>query len=132
MPGRLLIDDDKAYLASAMRAAAFARDHSITWVLGGHIELNAEGETFPWGSQYHPREHALQMTQDDLFALPAAIGKFNGFYIRSGKFILMNSVHILIALAAAAGVALVTLTLALVIYIRRRRARKQCANVTPQ
>jgi hydroxyacylglutathione hydrolase len=73
MPARLLVSDSSAYLASAQRATAFVRDRPISFVLGGHIELDADGETFPWESQYHPNEQVLQMTKDDLLALPAAI-----------------------------------------------------------
>ena len=76
MPGRLLIDDTAADLASANRVAAFVKDRPITYVLGGHIELNAAGETFPWESQYHPKEHVLQLSKDDLLALPEAVGHF--------------------------------------------------------
>ncbi len=127
MPGRLLIDDANADLASARRVAAFVKDRPVSYVLGGHIELDAAGEAFPWESQYHPHEHALQMSKDDLLALPAAISTFNGFYTRSGGFILINSMHMLIAFAIVAGVAVIALVLALVLYIRRRRAHKQLA-----
>ncbi len=120
MPARLLIDDSGADLASAKRVAAFVRDRPVTFVLGGHIELDAGGETFPWQSQYHPHEHALPMTKDDLLALPAAIGSFNGFYTESGKFIMMNSMRILIAFALLAGAVLMALVLILVLYMRRR------------
>jgi glyoxylase-like metal-dependent hydrolase (beta-lactamase superfamily II) len=125
MPGRLLIDNTSADLASAERVAAFARDHPISFVLGGHIEQNSTGETFPWESQYHPHEHVLQMTKDDLLALPAVIGSFNGFYSVRGKFILMNSIRILIAEGVLVGSVLVALVWILVRYIRRRkRARR--------
>jgi len=125
MPARLLIDDANADLASAKRVAAFVRDRPISFVLGGHIELNADGETFPWQSQYHPNEHVLQMTKDDLLALPAAINSFNGFYTKSGKFIMIDSIHILIALAVLACVVLIALVMILVRYLRRRsRARR--------
>jgi hydroxyacylglutathione hydrolase len=125
MPGRLLIDDANADLASAKRVAAFVKDRPISFVLGNHIELDAAGETFPWESQHHPHEHVLQMTKDDLLALPAAISRFNGFYTISGKFILLNSIHILIAWAVLAGIVLIALVLMVVFYIRRRsRARK--------
>jgi len=117
---RILIDDSSADLASAKRVAAFVRDRPVTFVLGGHIELDAGGETFPWQSQYHPHEHALPMTKDDLLALPAAIGSFNGFYTESGKFIMMNSMRILIAFALLAGAVLMALVLILVLYMRRR------------
>jgi len=124
MPGRLLIDDASADLASAKRVAAFVRDRPVTFVLGGHIELDTAGETFPWQSQYHPHEHALPMTKNDLLALPAAIASFNGFYT-TGRFILMNSTRILIAFAVLAAVALIALVLLLVLFIRRRRARRK-------
>jgi hydroxyacylglutathione hydrolase len=121
MPGRLLIDDADADLASARRVAAFVKDRPVSYVLGGHIELDSAGETFPWESQYHPHEHALQMSKDDLLALPSAVSNFNGFYTESGRFILINSIHILIAMAAIAVVVLVAVVLGLIVYIRRRR-----------
>jgi hydroxyacylglutathione hydrolase len=125
MPARLLIDDSSADLASAKRVAAFVRNRPVTFVLGGHIEIDTAGKTFPWQSQYHPHEHVLPMTKNDLLALPAAIGSFNGFYTRSGPFILMNSMRILIASAVIAGVVLIALVLLLVLFIRRRRARRK-------
>ena len=123
MPARLLIDDADAYRASAERVAAFVQDRPVSYVLGGHIELDAAGETFPWESQYHPHEHALPMTKDDVLALPAAVSKFNGFYTRSGNFILINPIHNLIALAVAGGAALALIVVGLILYIRRRRRR---------
>jgi hydroxyacylglutathione hydrolase len=123
MPGRLLIDDTDADLASARRAAAFVQDRPVTAVLGGHIEANTAGETFTWESQYHPDEHALQLTKDDLLALPAAISSFNGFYTTSGKFIMLNSMRVLVAQAICAAAILIAVILAVVFYIRRRRQR---------
>ena len=124
MPGRLLIDDDKAELASAKRIAAFVKDRPVSYVLGGHIEFDEAGNMFPWESQYHPHEHRLQMTKDDVLALPAVVSSFNGFYTKNGKFVLMNSAHNLIALAVVAGTVLTALILGLILYIRRwRRAR---------
>jgi hydroxyacylglutathione hydrolase len=125
MPGRLLIDDTNADLASAKRAAAFVKDRPVTFVLGGHIELDAAGETFPWESQYHPNEHALQMSKDDLLALPAALSSFNGFYTRSGRFILMNPMRNLIAMGLFCLVVLIALVMAIVRYIRRRKRTGQ-------
>jgi hydroxyacylglutathione hydrolase len=121
MPGRLLIDDTSADLASAKRVADFVRDRPVSFVLGGHIELDASGETFPWQSQYHPNEHVLQMTKEDLLALPAAISSFNGFYTRSGNFIMINSMRMLIAFAVFAGAVLIALVTKLILYMRRRR-----------
>jgi hydroxyacylglutathione hydrolase len=121
MPGRLLIDDAKADLASAKRVAAFVKDRPVAYVLGGHIEMNAAGEMFSWGSQYHPNEHALAMTKDDLLALPGAVSSFNGFYTQSGKFAMMNSIRVLIAEATVAVVVLLLLLFLIVRTIRRRR-----------
>jgi hydroxyacylglutathione hydrolase len=127
MPGRLLIDDSNADLASARRAAAFVQNRPVTAVLGGHIEMNGAGELYPWESQYHPNEHVLEMTKADLVSLPAAVGEFNGFYTRSGQFIMMNSMRILIALAICAAAIFIAVILAVVAYMRRRRRKKRAS-----
>jgi hydroxyacylglutathione hydrolase len=130
MPGRLLIDNTSANLASAQRVAAFIRDRPVSFVLGGHIEMDAKGNLFPWESQFHPHEHVLQMNKDDLLALPAAVRSFNGFYSKSGNFIMMNSIHLLIVEAALVLVAVVALVWVLIRYIRRRkRANKMRAEI---
>jgi hydroxyacylglutathione hydrolase len=131
MPGRLLIDDTSADLASARRAAAFVQDRPVTAVLGGHIEVNTAGETFTWESQYHPNEHALELTKDDLLALPAAISSFNGFYTTSGKFIMLNSMRVLVAQAICAAAILIAVILAVVFYIRRRRRLRKSPAQSP-
>lgn len=125
IPGRLLVDDTSAYIASAQRVAAFVKDRPVMYVLGGHIEKNASGELFPWESPFHPNEHVLQMTKDDLLGLPAALEKFNGFYSVSGKFVMMNSIRILIAVSVLLVVILVVMVWLLVRFVRRRiRARR--------
>ena len=91
MPGRLLIDDKNTDLASANRAAAFVKDRPVSYVLGGHIEFNGEGKAFPWKSHFHPSEHVLQLTKDDLLALPDAVGNFHGSSTQHGKFLMMKS-----------------------------------------
>jgi glyoxylase-like metal-dependent hydrolase (beta-lactamase superfamily II) len=125
MPARLLVDESGAYLASAKRAAAFAKDRPISYVLGGHIEMDTQGKTFPWESQYHPQEHVLQMTKEDVLALPAAIASFNGFYTEHGQFVMMNSIHILIVLSVVVLSLVILLVWMVLRYVRRRRARKQ-------
>jgi hydroxyacylglutathione hydrolase len=125
LPGRLLVDNTGAYRASAERVAAFVRDRPVTFVLGGHIEMNTTGETFPWESQYHPHEHVLEMTKDDLLALPSAMASFNGFYLRRGQFIMMNSTRILMVLAIAIFVLPVGFVWMLIRYIRRRKFAKK-------
>jgi hydroxyacylglutathione hydrolase len=132
MPARLLIDDTRADFASAQRVAAFVRDRQVSFVLGGHIEVDAKGNLFPQESQFHPNEHILQMTKDDLPALPAAIGSFNGFYSKSGNFIMMNSMRVFIAeaiLVIGAVVVLVCILIRHIRILRRKRARNSQAEV---
>ena len=131
MPARLLIDDTNADVASADRIAAFMKDRPISFVLGGHIETNSDGELFPWESQYHPREHVLQMTKDDALALPAAVHSFNGFCSVRGKFTMENTMRILIAFGVLAVVVLVAVVWAIVRFVRRRiGARRMRVGIT--
>ena len=123
MPGRLLIDDTAADLASARRVAAFVKDRPIQYVLAGHIEFDEQGQVFPWQSQYHPHEHALAMSKGDLLALPAAIERFNGIYSRSGQFVLINPARLLILFCAIALSVLAALAAVLVKLVRTRRRR---------
>jgi hydroxyacylglutathione hydrolase len=136
LPGRLLIDDASAELASAKRVAAFITDRPVGYVLGGHIEMDASGKMFEWQSTYHPNEHVLQMTKEDLLALPAAAASFNGFYTTSGKttsgkFTMMNSLRLLIAVMVFSLLALIVLAVLLIrSLLRRRRAKMQRARLT--
>jgi hydroxyacylglutathione hydrolase len=121
LPGRLLVDDWSAYEASALRVAEFLQDRPVSFVLGGHIEKNRSGELLAWQSTYHPDEHALQLTKDDLAALPAALRKFNGFYTETGSFVIENPLRILMAAAVAALLILIVLGFLIFRFIRRRR-----------
>jgi hypothetical protein len=94
-------------------------------VLGGHVEKNQSGELLPWQSTYHPDEHALQLTKDDVAALPAALRKFNGFYTEAGSFVIENGLRLLIAAALAAVLILVVLGFLIYRFVRRRRALKR-------
>ena len=123
LQGRLLVDDTAAYRASAERVADFVKDRPVSYVLGGHIEKNASGSLFPWQSQYHPKEHPLPLTKDDVLALPVALRGFNGFYLDNGQFVILNSIRILIVMTIAAILLIVGLIILTVRYIRRRRRR---------
>ena len=57
LPGRLLIEDAAAYHESALRIVDFLKTRPLTHILGGHIELNAAGHAYRFGSHYHPNEH---------------------------------------------------------------------------
>lgn len=121
MPGRLIIDNAQDDLASAQRAADFAKSHPIAAVLGGHIELNAHGDTFDFGSSYHPDEQALPLSKQDLLDLPSRIAKFNGFYTQDGIFVMLDQYRVL-----AAQLVVVVLVLCLVVtliwrYMRHRK-----------
>jgi hydroxyacylglutathione hydrolase len=102
MPGRLLIEDAAAYRESALRVVEFLKTRPLTHILGGHIELNAAGRAYRFGSHYHPNEHRLELAREDLTALPAAFETFNGFYARHPNYILTNPIHNLVALAIIA------------------------------
>ena len=121
LPGRLLVDDSSAYEASAQRVAEFLKDRPVSFVLGGHVERNRSGELLPWQSTYHPDEHSLQLTKDDVAALPAALREFNGFYTETGPFVMENGLRILIVAAIAALVVLALLCIWIYRLIRRRR-----------
>lgn len=90
LPGRLIVEEKTADLASSKRAIAFLKDKPVSYILGGHIELNASGKTFRWGSEYHPDEHALQMTMSDLLKLPDSIEHFNGHCCSSEGFVMVS------------------------------------------
>ena len=123
LPGRLLVDDWSAYQASARRVVEFLKDRPVSFVLGGHVEKNRLGELLPWQSTYHPDERALQLTKADVAALPAALSKFNGFYRKTGPFVIENGLRILIAAAVAALLVLTLLSIGIYRFIRRRRNR---------
>jgi hydroxyacylglutathione hydrolase len=120
LPGRLLISDARADEASAQRVAAFVRNRHVSFVLGGHIEMNTQGKLFPWQSTWHPGEHVLQLSKNDLLALPAALSRFNGFYTTSGGFVMINSMRLLALFGFAVLIALTGLIVMLVGWIRRR------------
>jgi hydroxyacylglutathione hydrolase len=121
MPGRLLINDTSAYVASARRVAEFVRDRPVAGVLGGHIEMNAVGDVYEWESTYHPHEHALAMTKADVFALPATLAKFNGFYRRIDNFIMIDPMRDLMVAVIAAVVVFVLLMTAVILGFKRWR-----------
>jgi glyoxylase-like metal-dependent hydrolase (beta-lactamase superfamily II) len=123
LPGRLLVADFKDYAASARRVADFLKDRPVSHVLGGHVEKQRSGELLTWQSTFHPDEHPLQLAKADVLALPAALDKFNGFYTKTGPFIIENPLRILIAIAAAGAVVLILLATLTVRFVRRRRRR---------
>lgn len=131
MPGRLLIDDQDAYVASARRVADFLRYKPVAGVLGGHIEMNEVGEVYEWESTYHPHEHTLAMTKADVLALPATLAKFNGFYRRIDNFIMIDPMHDLLAAVIAAVVVFIALMTAVILGFKRWRRAQARAGTAP-
>ena len=72
-----------------------------------------------------PHEHVLQLTKDELLALPATIESFNGFYTTNGKFVMMNSIRVLIAEAIGLGILVVLFVWLVVRYVRRRKMKRR-------
>jgi glyoxylase-like metal-dependent hydrolase (beta-lactamase superfamily II) len=124
LPGRLLIEDAAAYHKSALRVVDFLKTRPLTHILGGHIELNAAGRAYRFGSHYHPNEHRLELAREDLMALPAAFERFNGFYARYPNYILTNPIRNILALAFTGLVVLSVVAFGLYRLWRRRRTRR--------
>jgi hydroxyacylglutathione hydrolase len=124
LPGRLLIEDAGGYRESAVRVVDFLKARPLTHILGGHIELNAAGRAYRFGSHYHPDEHRLELARADLTALPPAFQRFNGFYARYPNYILTNPIHNILALLSAVLVVLSLAVFGLYRLWRRRRRRR--------
>jgi glyoxylase-like metal-dependent hydrolase (beta-lactamase superfamily II) len=125
LPGRLLIEDTADDKQSAARVIDFVNTHAVRYVLGAHIELDRDGNTYMRASQYHPQEHSLELTREDLLQLPAALNRFNGFYSRYGNLVLMNPVRVLAAEAITVLVALALIVWSSIRFARRVGKRKK-------
>jgi glyoxylase-like metal-dependent hydrolase (beta-lactamase superfamily II) len=121
LPGRLLIADKAADLASARRVAQFVADRPVTYVLGGHVELDEAGNTFS-GVHFHPDERPIQLTKDQLLQLPGIVDSFNGFYGHHGEYVLENQSRVLGAVAAAVLTLLLAAGYGIRALLRRKRA----------
>jgi glyoxylase-like metal-dependent hydrolase (beta-lactamase superfamily II) len=126
LPGRLLISDKGADLGSARRVAQFVADKPVTYVLGGHVELDQAGNIF-LGDHYHPGERPLQLPKDQLLQLPMIVESFNGFYGRHDEYVLENQNRVLGAAAAALIALLVAAGFGIRALLRRRRKQRQVA-----
>ena len=130
MPGRLIIDDTAADRASAARIVDFLRTRPVSYVLGGHIELDSRNATEAMGSSVHPDERVLPLGKDDLMKLPDVLANFNGFYGQSGMFVMYSQTRMLQGMGAAAVVFLAALVLGVRWLVRRRKRRVRLAAAT--
>jgi glyoxylase-like metal-dependent hydrolase (beta-lactamase superfamily II) len=84
-PGRLyvptnLFDD---YRSSIDRVAAFTGTHTVSWILGAHIEMTREpGEDYPDLAKEHPNEQALQLPPASLIELQASLHRMGASVVR--------------------------------------------------
>ena len=124
MPGRLLIEDATAYRESALRVVDFLKTRPLTHILGGHIELDTAGRAYRFGSHHHPDERRLELTREDLIALPAAFDRFNGFYARYPNYILSNPIRNLVVMGVLAVAVLILIVWGMLRLFRRRRRRR--------
>jgi hydroxyacylglutathione hydrolase len=73
-PGRLYVFDWPAYTATVDRLLAFAADHPVGHLLGGHIEMTrSPGVDYVIRTTYQPEEPPLQLAMADLRALRRAV-----------------------------------------------------------
>lgn len=78
-PGRLYITDFPAYVASTQRLVQFTETHTVTHILGCHIEQSATPFVdYPTGTVYQPNEHSLELGRAHLLELMAALESLHG------------------------------------------------------
>lgn len=125
IPGRLLVENAAAYHQSALRLIDFLQSRPVSHILGGHIELDATGDTYWFGTPYHPNERSLALSREDLLALPGAFKRFNGFYAHYPDFVLFHQMRILALEGIAALLVLVAIGWALFRLVKRLRRKSR-------
>ena len=66
-PGRLYVNDWKAFGLSIKRLLDFSKTHEVKNLIGNHIEMtDVAGKDYPIGTTYQPQEHSLILSLDDL------------------------------------------------------------------
>jgi hydroxyacylglutathione hydrolase len=128
LPGRLLVDDLDAYRESASRIIAFVDDRPLAHILGGHLELDADGRPYRQAATYRPDQGPLERDRQDLLALPAALREFNGFYARHPRFVISHPVHNLAALSVLLLAALAAAAWWVAKIYRRRKLARAAAH----
>ena len=61
-PGRIMIGNDRDYVASLTRLKHWSESHPVKWVMGGHVEMMfVPGRAYPRFRNHRPFEHVLQL-----------------------------------------------------------------------
>jgi glyoxylase-like metal-dependent hydrolase (beta-lactamase superfamily II) len=90
-PGRLYVKQWPEYKDSIKRLVEFAKSHSVSGVLGAHIEMSTTPNVdYPVESSYHPNEATLVLFLEDLYKLNHQLSKLGDKPTRVGlgKFII--------------------------------------------
>jgi hydroxyacylglutathione hydrolase len=83
-PGRLYVRDTTAFAESIDRLAAFVRTHSVTHMLGAHIENSRTPYVdYVVGTVDQPDEHALDLGRAQLFELDSVVRAMRGRMTRT-------------------------------------------------
>jgi hypothetical protein len=83
-PGRLYVRDTAAFATSVHRLAEFATHHTISHILGTHIEnTDVPGRDYVIGTVDQPHEHALALTVGNLITLDSAVTSMRGRVVRT-------------------------------------------------
>ena len=78
-PGRLFVDDDRAYIESITRLVHFTASHPVAHILGCHIEnTRIPFVDFPPGTIFQPDEHELALGRAHLLELHDALQAMSG------------------------------------------------------
>jgi hydroxyacylglutathione hydrolase len=83
-PGRLYVRDTAAFAESIDRLTDFTRTHTVTQLLGAHIENTATPfRDYPEGTVDQPEEHALALHPPQLFELDSVVRTMRGRMTRT-------------------------------------------------
>lgn len=78
-PGRLYVQDFRAFQSSIGRLIAFTQGKPVAHVLGNHIEeTNTPFLDYPVGTIYQPNEHELALSRGSLLELEDALLSMHG------------------------------------------------------
>lgn len=82
-PGRLYVRDVEAFCGSIRRLKNFSSVHSISYLMGNHIEMTrTKGVDYPTGTMYQPEEHSLPLKPEVLEELSAACKRIRQNFVR--------------------------------------------------